>query len=96
MAQQLLDILKQSLSFWRELAILLISISFLRFALKLGVQCYLARLSSKNTYRFIGEGSNRSIEIITHERVQLETLQNPSKSNSLMPVLVDDQGKRVA
>lgn len=85
MNNTLLEMLKDSLSYWRELFLIFIGLNALKFLVRTYCDFSLKKLEHKNRYKIEVDGDRKCIEIVSSEKIHLEKIQ--TSINEAKPML---------
>lgn len=72
---QLLEMIKDSLHYFRFIICLLIIVGFLKTALTMWLNYKIKKLEHKSTYQVVFDGSHRAINLTTSEKIEFEKLE---------------------
>lgn len=97
MATALLDMLRDSITFWRNLIFVFMAISFLKFTIRLYFDYRLQKLINKDRFRLEIDGDRKCVEIISHEKIHLDKLQSSMTDQKvLLESSEEDKNKKAS
>lgn len=97
LTNQLLELVRDSLHYFRFIICLLIVIGFLKTALTLWLNYKIKKLEHKSTYQVIFDGNHhRAINLTTSDRIEFEKLEKHLLNNQMLLSEKSNEDKKTA